>query len=100
MVLFGTCLLYKRETALNGSGSNNNGGGICTQSQKSSFLRYLERETIKQTKESSFTFISVLFWLRSTWFCPFILAPNGRVPNGTVPLVEPEERIALPTVLV
>ena len=44
---------FKRETIPNGSRSNKNGGGRCTQSQKSSFLRYMAREMIKQTKESS-----------------------------------------------
>ena len=31
----------------NGPRSNKNGGGRCTQSQKSSFLRYLAREIIE-----------------------------------------------------
>ena len=64
---------------------------MCTQSKKSSFLRYLTGKIIKQTKESSFIFISVLFWLRSIWFRPFTLEPNGTFPNGTVPSAEPKE---------
>ena len=78
MVPFGTRLLCKRETVSNGFGSNYNGGGMCSQSQKYRFLRYLAHEIIKQTKESSFTFISVLFYLRSMWFCPFTLEPSGQ----------------------
>ena len=50
---------------------------MCTPSQKYSFLWYLAHKIIKQRKESSLIFISVLFWLRSTWFCPFTLEPNG-----------------------
>ena len=58
--------------------------GMCTESQKSSFLRYLARETIMQIKESSLSFIPGLFGLSSIWFCPFTLQSHGTVPNGTI----------------
>ena len=62
-----------------------------TQSQKCSFIRYLAREIIKQRMESYLIFISVLFWLRSIWFCLFTLEPYGTVPDEIVPLAEPKQ---------
>ena len=48
---------------------------------KSSFLRYLEREILNQTKESPLNFISARFWLCSILFWPFTLKPNGTKPK-------------------
>ena len=59
---------------------------MCALSRKSSFLLYLAREIIKQTKELSFILISVLCWFGSIWFCQFKLEPNGTVPSA-----EPKE---------
>ena len=68
---------------------------MCTQSLKSSFLRYSAREIITQTKESSLIFISVLFWVLLHLVLPVytgnkwssISGAKGAqiaAPNGTV----------------
>ena len=58
---------------------------------KSSFLWYLAHKIVKQTRESLFIFIFVLFWLHSNSFYQFTLEPNGMFANGTVCSVGPKE---------
>ena len=65
--------------------------------QQTNFQEEKTKETFNAARVSSklkklkISFISVLFWNRSIWFCPFTLEPNGTVPNGNIPSAEPIE---------
>ena len=69
--------------------------------QQTNFQEEKTKETFNAARVSSklkklrISFISVLFWNGSNWFCPFTLEPNGTVPNGNIPSAEPKSPIAV-----